>query len=128
MELFPRASAGLRIWDASTHNQLIEDWGIIHLYVPESSLLLSVPGAMLAPDNITRIKCGEIWIKLQQYFSQENVFENALCKISDILNRSQWTLHHDAEYYMHIAVRYTHDSRAPSQYKDRLIYVWRFPC
>ena len=40
MELFPRASAGLCICDASVHNQLIEDGGSVHVYVAVPSLLM----------------------------------------------------------------------------------------
>ena len=47
------------------------------------------------------------------YHSSISILRLGCCRCS-----IRWGWHHQA----------TLDTRAPSQYKDRLIYVWRFPC
>ena len=53
-------------------------------------------------------------------------------RASNAENVSIWWRHHiRAECHVWWLPMYEHPpsaSRAPSQYKDRLIYVWRFPC
>ena len=46
-----------------------------------------------------------------------------IAQVAGILSRGR-----QAFVYVAESITYLLMARAPSQYKDRLIYVWRFPC
>ena len=57
------------------------------------------------------------------------IFGFDFCLFKDLPKTSRFHLDtgpHDGYYRRHLTACVRH--RAPSQYKDRLIYVWRFPC
>ena len=75
---------------------------------------------ILKVSDIFDVQCMKFWYKfvnksLPEYFGTIFTFNNELYQIE---TRGQNQLH----------LSPTRTIRAPSQFKDRLIYVWRFPC